>query len=425
LGGQASEGGRVLWEYRVVEQRYDAVMEVLRDGRTVTEVAERWGVSRQSLYSWLGRYQAGGLEGLADRSHRPRSCPHQIPVAVEVRICELRRRHPDWGPRRLHHELGRDGLEPVPSRSAIYRTLVRQQLIEPAARRRRRADYRRWERDRPMELWQLDVMGGVWLVDGQELKVVTGIDDHSRFCVMAGLVERANARSVCGIYSAALERYGIPEEVLTDNGKVFTGRLGPHPAEVLFDRICRQQGITHRCTGVRCPTTTGKIERFHKTLRAELFTGRRFQSLAEAQQVLDDWVDSYNTARPHQALGMATPTQRFSANGPRPLAQLTPSLGAQRSTRPRSARATEVTRIVGSNGCIRVAYQRLSIGRHLTGEVVVVRVEPTLLQIFHQGQLVRAVARDNTLEVRHPRAKEVSHKRRRHRPRSAPTTHVS
>jgi transposase InsO family protein len=273
----------VLWEYRVVEQRYDAVMEVLRDGRTVTEVAERWGVSRQSLYSWLGRYQAGGLEGLADRSHRPRSCPHQIPAAVEVRICELRRRHPDWGPRRLHHELGRDGLEPVPSRSAIYRTLVRQQLIEPAARRRRRADYRRWERDRPMELWQLDVMGGVWLVDGQELKVVTGIDDHSRFCVMAGLVERANARSVCGIYSAALERYGIPEEVLTDNGKVFTGRLGPHPAEVLFDRICRQQGITHRCTGVRCPTTTGKIERFHKTLRAELFTGRRFQSLAEAQ----------------------------------------------------------------------------------------------------------------------------------------------
>jgi transposase len=192
----------VLWEDGVVEQRYDAVMEVVRDGRTVTEVAERWGVSRQSVYAWMERYVAGGLEGLADRSHRPRSCPHQIPVAVEVRICELRRRHPDWGPRRLHHELGRDGLEPVPSRSAIYRALVRQRLIEPVARRRRRADYRRWERDRPMELWQLDVMGGVWLTDGRELKVVTGLDDHSRFCVAAGLVERANARSV--------NRPGIP-----------------------------------------------------------------------------------------------------------------------------------------------------------------------------------------------------------------------
>ena len=106
--------------------------------------------------------------------------------------------------------------------------------------------------------------------------------------------------------AAALERYGIPDEVLPDNGKVFTGRLGPHPAEVLFDRICRQHGITHRCTGVRCPTTTGKIERFHKTLRAELFTGQRLESLAEAQQVLDDWVTGYNTLRPHQALGMAT-----------------------------------------------------------------------------------------------------------------------
>ena len=417
----------MLWEYRVVEQRYDAVMEVVRDGRTVTEVAERWGISRQSLYAWMNRYAAGGLEGLTDRSHRPRSCPHQLPAAVEVRICELRRRHPDWGPRRLHHELGRDGLEPLPSRSAIYRTLVRHQLIEPVARRRRRADYRRWERDRPMELWQLDVMGGVWLTDSRELKVVTGIDDHSRFCVMAGLVERANARSVCQVFAAALEHYGIPDEVLTDNGKVFTGRLGPHPAEVLFDRICRQQGITHLCTGVRCPTTTGKIERFHKTLRAELFTGQRFEHLAEAQQVLDDWVEGYNTVRPHQALGMATPAERFGAKGSRPPAPTAPSSPSQRPTHPHQASAspTEVTRIVGSNGCIRVAYQRLSIGRHLTGETVVARVEPTLLQIFHHGQLVRTVARDNALEVRHLRAKEVNQRRRDRRPGSAPTTHVS
>jgi Integrase core domain len=90
--------------------------------------------------------------------------------------------------------------------------------------------------------------GGIWLVDGRELKAVTGIDDHSRFCVMAGLVERANARSVCRVFTQALARYGSPEELLTD-GKVFTGRLGPHPAELLFDRICREHAITHRCTG--------------------------------------------------------------------------------------------------------------------------------------------------------------------------------
>jgi hypothetical protein len=270
-------------------------------------------------------------------------------------------------------------------------------------------------------------MGGVWLADGRELKVVTGLDDHSRFCVAAGLVERANARGVCGVFVAALERHGIPDEVLTDNGKVFTGRLGPHPAEVLFDRICRQQGITHLCTGVRSPTTTGKIERFHKTLRAELFTGQRFQHLAQAQQVLDDWVEGYNTVRPHQALGMATPAGRFAASHPRPPAPTAPSPAAQRPARPRPSLAgpTEVTRIVGSNGCIRVCYQRLSVGRHLTGETVIARVEPTLLQVFYQGQLVRTVARDNSLEVHHLRAKEVSQRRRRRQQRSAPTTHVS
>ena len=157
----------------------------------------------------------------------------------------------------------------------------------------------------------MDVMGGIWLTDGRELKAVTGIDDHSRFCVAAGLIERANARAVCRVFTQALERYGSPEELLTDNGKVFTGRLGPHPSEVLFDRICRDHGITHLCTGVRCPTTTGKIERFHKTLRAELLTGHRFDSLAEAQQVVDAWVDDYNTQRPHQGIAMAVPAQRF------------------------------------------------------------------------------------------------------------------
>ena len=301
----------MLLELTVAEQRFNAVMEVLRDGLTVIEVAERYGVSRQTVHGWLGRYRTGGLEALADGSHRPNTCPHQMPADLEAHLCELRRHHPGWGQRRLAHELARVGIDPPPGLTSIYRALVRNGLIQPKARRRRKADYRRWERARPMELWQLDVMGGIWLVDGRELKAVTGIDDHSRFCVAAGLVERANARSVCRVFTQALARYGAPEELLTDNGKVFTGRLGPHPAEVLFDRICREHGITHRLTGVRCPTTTGKIERFHKTLRAELLTGRRFNSLAQAQQVLDAWVADYNTHRPHQAIAMQVPAKRF------------------------------------------------------------------------------------------------------------------
>ena len=220
----------MLLELTVAEQRFNAVMEVIRDGLTVTEVAERYGVSRQAVHGWLRRYASGGLEALAGRSHRPNSCPHQMPAAVEACLCELRRRHPGWGQHRLAYELVRDGVDPPPGLTSIYRALVRNGLIQPKARRRRKVDYRRWERARPMELWQLDVMGGIWLADGRELKAVTGIDDHSRFCVAAGLVERANAGAVCRIFTQALVRYGTPEEVLTDNGKVFTGRLGPADA---------------------------------------------------------------------------------------------------------------------------------------------------------------------------------------------------
>jgi len=294
----------------------------------VIEVADRYGVSRQTVHGWLRRYAAGGLDALADRSHRPDSCPHQMPAAVEARLCELRRHHPGWGQRRLAHELARGGIDPPPGLTSIYRALVRNGLIQPRSRRRAKTSYRRWERARPMELWQLDVMGGIWLTDGRELKAVTGIDDHSRFCVAAGLVERANASAVCRVFRAALDRHGNPEELLTDNGKVFTGRLGPHPAEVLFDRICREHGITHRLTGIRAPTTTGKIERFHKTLRAELLTGQRFQSLALAQQAVDAWVEDYNTQRPHQAIAMVVPARRFqpaAAVPPRPSSPPSPS----------------------------------------------------------------------------------------------------
>jgi hypothetical protein len=164
-----------------------------------------------------------------------------------------------------------------------------------------------------MDLWQLDVTGSVWLVDGTELKVVTGEDDHSRFSVLATVVRRATGRAVCRAFAAALAAYGCPDQVLTDNGKQFTGKFNkPRPAEVLFDRICRKNGIDHLLTKFRSPTTTGKIERWHQTLQRECLEPHGpFATLAEAQAVIDAFRDEYNTRRPHQSLDMATPASRF------------------------------------------------------------------------------------------------------------------
>ncbi|MFJ1536902.1 IS481 family transposase, partial [Streptomyces mirabilis] len=301
----------------VVEQRYRAVLAVLA-GATVTEVAASLGVSRQTVSGWKSRYAASGLAGLADRSRRPASCPHQASAEVEAAVCELRRKHPRWGPRRIAHVLERSGVvSPVPSRMTVYRILVRHGLVEPGVRRRKRSDYKRWQRDAPMQLWQMDIVGGVMLVDPvtgelSEAKVVTGVDDHSRYCVIASVVERATGRAVCSAFAGALQAFGVPEEVLTDNGKQFTDRFG-QGGEVLFDRICRENGIAHRLTQPASPTTTGKVERFHQTLRRELLDDcGAFESIGAAQAALDAWVEEYNSSRPHQALDMDSPADRFT-----------------------------------------------------------------------------------------------------------------
>jgi transposase len=163
----------------MLEQRYLAVREVLDTGATITDVALRHGVDRRTLHRWLVRYANDGIAALAEKSSKPDRCPHQLSPVIEARIVAMRTMHPGWGPRTILTKLRKE-FDEVPSRSGIYRALVRQNLIQPKARRRQRSDYKRWERSRSMELWQMDVVGRIYLSDGTALSAVTGIDDHSR-----------------------------------------------------------------------------------------------------------------------------------------------------------------------------------------------------------------------------------------------------
>ncbi len=205
----------MLVELGVVEQRTKAVYEVL-DGSDVTDVAERYGVCRQTVHKWLRRYANEGFPALVDKSSRPDSCPHQMLAAIEARVVEMRQANRGWGPRTILYWLGQEGVDPLPGKSSVYRALVRHRLIEPKKRRRRKQDYVRFERSRPMDLWQMDLVGGFHLRDGTELKCLTGIDDHSRYCVSARFVVRATARPVCEAFKLALRTYGVPRQVLSD-----------------------------------------------------------------------------------------------------------------------------------------------------------------------------------------------------------------
>jgi len=407
----------MLWELSVAEQRYRAVLEV-GAGVPVAEVAERYGVSRQSVHTWLVRYRQEGIAGLEDRSHRVHHHPWRIPAGVEELICELRRGHPKWGPRRLVFEMGRRGHQVT--RSSVYRTLVRSGLVEPKSRRRRRRDYRRWERGTAMELWQLDVTASAFLADSTEVKIVTGIDDHSRFCVLAKAVMRATARPVCLAFVDAMGVYGVSEEVLTDNGKVFTGRFHKPgvPVEVLFDRICRENGITHRLTKIHSPTTTGKIERLHQTLQRELLDVHGpFESIEALQAALDAWRQEYNTDRPHQSLGMAFPASRFTpagsllelripaqltagpgqpkpppAPGPRPAPSLPeaappPVTATTQDGQP----AVEVDRVVPASGNLWIGGQQVWLGPALSGRQVTLWADTVSLHVLLDGARIKTL----------------------------------
>jgi len=387
----------MLRELRVSEMRYRAVLEVL-DGAMISDVARRYGVSRQTVHAWLRRYaREGAVLNLEDRSSRPHGCPHQMAPELEARVLVLRDANPRWGPTRIVYELAREGVVAVPGRSSVYRALVRNGRIDPARRRRRRSDYRRWERGRPMELWQMDVVGGVHLGDGAEVKVITGIDDNSRFVVSAKVVARATARPVCEALLAALGRHGVPEQVLTDNGKVFTGRFGPggSTSEVLFDRVCAENGIAHLLTAPRSPTTTGKVERLHKTMRAEFLdeADRVFATIGDLQAALDGWVHRYNTERPHQSLGMRPPAERFALAAPAPDLQVVDPIAAvaaqrQTATHRPDLRHAGVQRWVDQRGSIRLAGFGYRVPIVLAGEPVQAVVADNLVQIYHHDVLV-------------------------------------
>lgn len=169
----------------------------------------------RGLNIWVRRYVSGGMAALVDQSTKPLSCPHQMAPATEVRVLQC---------------------TPLPARSSIYRTLVRHHRIDPTQRERSKSGYKRWERSRSMELWQMDIVGRFHLADRSELLVRSGFDDHSRFRVCARSLLRATAKPVVAALEHALKVHGVPDQILTD-----TARSSP-PALVQAQVRCSSTG---------------------------------------------------------------------------------------------------------------------------------------------------------------------------------------
>jgi len=247
------------------------------------------------------------------------------------------------------------------------------------------------------------------LADGTELKLISGLDDCSRFCVIATMVRRATARAVCRAFVAAMAAYSIPDEVLTDNGKVFTGRFSkPRPAEVLFERICRRNGIKQLLAKPYSPPTIGKVERWHQTLQTDFLNDAGpFESIEAAQAAVDAWRHEYNHDRPHQSLDMATPGSRFR---PRPpdsddALSLWVLLGLEPIATPPAAPddtataadpvswpdAIEVDRVVPPSGNMTVGPQQFWLGTARAGQQVTLWIDTTSVHLSIGGWRIKTV----------------------------------
>jgi hypothetical protein len=233
-------------------------------------------------------------------------------------------------------------------------------------------------------------LGRIYLSDGTALSAVTGIDDHSRVLRHCQAGGRATARPVCDALLEGFSRHGIPESILTDNGRVFTAKATNDSTRVLFDRICHNNGVKHILTAPYSPTTTGKIERLHRTMRKEFFDLGTFDTMEATQEALDAWVHSYNTEREHQSIGDVPPLRRFELAAASKefevidgeLSEASPPLPARR-----------VRRVVDQAGRISVLTFRYHVGRHLAGCSVEVENSAGLLHVSHNGVLVATHAK--------------------------------
>ena len=293
----------------VVEQRFLIVQEGEQPGADVSAICRRHGISRSTFYEWRQRYAAEGLEGLVPRPRRPLSSPSQISGDLEDEILRLRKEH-HWGPRKIRDELRQQGRSPLPAISTVQQALARRGvgLLRPR-KPRPRDPGQAFCREHSNELWQID--GSMYrLANGQEYWVVDIVDDCSRFCVAAMVGPALTGQLAWTAFCSAVAAYGLPAQLLSDNGLCFTGKT--HDTEVAFERQVHAAGTSTTHSRPYHPQCCGKIERLHRTDRdwQELHRPAP-RSLAQAQRHHDAFVEHYNQCRPHQSLDGDYPAQRY------------------------------------------------------------------------------------------------------------------
>ena len=274
---------------------------------SMTELCQRFQISRKTGYKWVQRFRLEGDSGLEDRSRRPHQIHWQIPVATREFLLAERQQHPAWGARKLRQRAQTQGLSMVPACSTITALLKREGLLAPATTPSPQA-WQRFEHPAPNDLWQMDFKGPIptRVVPRHALTI---LDDHSRFNLCLQALAAQTRELVQAQLVNVFRQYGLPNRLLTDNGSPW-GHTGEQPYTALIVWLIRV-GIRISHSRPYHPQTMGKDERFHGSLNREVLQQAQWRTPAHLQQALDQWRQVYNHERPHEALELAVPAKRY------------------------------------------------------------------------------------------------------------------
>ena len=297
-----------------VDERMRFVLDVERGMYSMTELCDRYGISRQNGYKWLNRYRTEGIEGLEDGSRAPRSCPHRIKAEMAAVLIGARAAHPHWGPRKilawLRHkrpELQAD----LPAASTVGDLFRREGLVKPQRRRRPRSFEvaGALQAEAPNEVWTADYKGEFRLLSGPYCYPFTVADAFSRYLLVCHSTASSSLEVTKSALTEAFRTYGVPRAIRTDNGTPFVasnGLAGLSQLGVWWIKL----GIRHQRIPPGRPDQNGSHERMHKTLKAEA-TCPPEASFEQQQRRFDVFCVEFNEERPHEALGQQTPASRY------------------------------------------------------------------------------------------------------------------
>jgi transposase InsO family protein len=308
----------------LMDTKLEFVELALKAGANRRELCRRFGISPKTGYELIKRYASEGSVGLEPRSRRPLNAPARSSAQVEQAVIELRREHPRWGGRKISAWLAVAGrLQPVPTHSTVTRILHRHGLILRASSDAATA-WHRFEHDAPNALWQMDFKGHFETAHGR-CNPFTVLDDHSRYSLAIAACSKADAATVKTRLERVFGHYGLPLRINADNGSPWgTPRQPENTLSELAIWLIRL-GIRVTYSAPYHPQTNGKIERFHRSLKAEVLDGGGFADMVRAQRAFDTWRRLYNHERPHQALELQTPASRYSPS-PRSYPSVLPSI---------------------------------------------------------------------------------------------------